>query len=285
MRLLRWLFGGRVDREAVVEGEFVAFPVLLSRFDNSLHVRFIYSSDPHRQTDTAFLHQCMIQSIEPLKKLWDEEFREFTPFCRRVPASLSPSSPVWIRDFFFPIGDLPRDNGKGNWFFPHWLIDTGNAVGKFAVKPGANPGEQVMQRIGRAKKKNAVLVRTALVQANMTLFEPGEEDLPCQVLFSFDERIQDEQLTEWAMEFGSYKNTEQSDAVLADVADMTTDERFVWYRRRRLPKEIVGRHEVFSADLNIHRPFLPDGYISDDRFIPCLAEPGERGMLEHVRDW
>ena len=120
-----------------------------------------------------------------------------------------------------------------------------------------------------------------MVQANHALFQTGKDDLPCLVLFSFDDRITDDELTDVAGRVSGLKNTRPDDPDLAAVANLTTDERFVYYQRDRLPRSLTGPREVFAAHLHVHRSFLQDGYFhSDNRLMTCVAEPGDRGALE-----
>ena len=75
------------------------------------------------------------------------------------------------------------------------------------------------------------------------------------------------------------KNTRPNDRDLEFVAGLTTDERFIYYRRDRLPRSFSSK-EVFVAHLFVHRLFIPDGYFHDNRLMTCLAEPGDKGVLE-----
>jgi hypothetical protein len=80
------------------------------------------------------------------------------------------------------------------------------------------------------------------------------------------------------------KETTQTDLDLRFVAKLTTDERAVHWRRRRVPISMTGGPTVYAADLVLQRSFLRSGYITEDVF-PCIAEPGEIGMLELIPWW
>ncbi len=128
--------------------------------------------------------------------------------------------------------------------------------------------------------KSGIPVWVVLVQANSLLFEPGEFDMPCEVLFSFEPAGgKTDYLSRLAESMYDLKDAPQSDPDLRYVSGLVTDEKAVKYRRRRLPVSFTGGPIVYCADLVIIRSNLAVGFIQA-RVLPCLAEPGEEGALE-----
>lgn len=122
----------------------------------------------------------------------------------------------------------------------------------------------------------------ALVQANMALYDPGPEDLPCLVLISFEPQFQQhpEWLSELALHIYSFKGREFTNPEAAYVSSLTTDEIAERHRRRRLPDSFTRGACVYAADLWIYRSFLPRGFVLSHERLPCVAEPGEQGRIE-----
>ncbi len=132
--------------------------------------------------------------------------------------------------------------------------------------------------------QNGVPVIAHLVQANQALFAPGPYPaLPCLVLFSFQPEVaeDDEYMAFLAHKLFGYKNTDPSDETAQALAELTTNERAVLYRRRKLPYSFTDGSTVYCADLWIKRAYIPNGHLQDNRLM-CLAEPGEAGGLELV---
>jgi hypothetical protein len=125
-----------------------------------------------------------------------------------------------------------------------------------------------------------------LVQANATLFKPGGETLPCLVLFSFQPEVEGDAdyMRHLADRIYALKNTTPSDTDGRYIAGLTTDERAVPYRRRRLPYSFTDGSTIYCADLWVKRAYLPGGYLRTNA-LPCLAEPGETGGIELVPAW
>jgi hypothetical protein len=117
--------------------------------------------------------------------------------------------------------------------------------------------------------------------ANVALFEPGSEDMPCSAVFSFDDDLPERRLLAIAEDHFAQKNTAPESPVLAELAARITDERAIWDDRYPIPEEVCGIDGIYCASLFVHRPHLPDGHL-DGRFLTCLAELGPRGMIVHV---
>lgn len=139
---------------------------------------------------------------------------------------------------------------------------------------------------GRLKiAQSGVPVWGVLVQANSMLFQPGNTDLPCLVLFSFEPAGGHiEYMQRLAAGIFDLKNVRQSDPDLRYVSTLVTNESALKYRRRKLPISFTGGPTVYCADLIITRSSLPAGYITE-KVLPCIAEPGESGALELLPWW
>jgi hypothetical protein len=286
MGLLSRLFGVKIDPEALALGLFAAVPFSYATFGRRICVRTFYS--PHRDHlfDVPACHQAYIRCREldqkpppGLSRFWADGLHRFSPLCRPLGPGFAKGFPIWVRDFYFPKADLAPFLAD-NAYHPLWLVDRGGPEGHLRSPLPLTARGRAEQRIQYARERKARPVRVALVQANSALFAPGEDDQPCLVLFSFDDRVTDDELTRLARRVFSLKNTAQDDPDLAFVAELTTDERFVYYRRDRLPRSFAGGREFFVAHLYVHRPFLIGGYFHGNRFMTCLAEPGDRGALE-----
>jgi hypothetical protein len=286
--VLSRLFGGRIDPQAIAPGPFAALPYSVAEFGRRVSVRVAYTPHPNYLTDVTLVHRA-VRACEQLRKSrtpaivlpWEGGHHRFAVTCVRLPANVAGTVPVWLRDFFFSGAGLPPGFAGGTHVYPLVLVDTGGPSGRFFEKPDRTATGRARQFVRAARQAGARPVRAALVQANEALFSPGSDDLPCLVVFSFDDRVKDEQLTAIAERVFDLKGTHPADPDLAQVAENITDERFYYYGRDRLPRKLTGGPEVFVADLMIHRPFLAGGHFGEhNRLLSCLAVPGERGALE-----
>jgi hypothetical protein len=156
---------------------------------------------------------------------------------------------------------------------------------------GAVPAENVMRRRLQLLRENgARRVNAWLVHANNGLFVPGEIGGPALVVFSFD-RSTPRPLLEEIADFLHERDLYTEDPeILAAFAEVSAGEKHATYHHRfRIPRGLANEHDVFASDLWIHRPYLRKGQFfeddddeeePDDRILPCLAEPGEKGGIE-----
>jgi hypothetical protein len=277
------VFGTGFDPDSIPSVPVGALPFTLATFKGQrVVVRFWYSTDPRHADDFAAIHRAMIRTLEDssFQHRFLNGISRFGVFSLKIPERISGTVPLWARDVALPRSEFPEDLVHPPLYAePFWLrFDSPRRV-RFDLVPAATPGGRARQRIDRVRKRGGVPVRAALIQANIELFAPGQEDQPCLVLFSFDERIGEEELLELANRVFALKNTTPKQHDLAFVASLTTDERSVYYGRDPLPRSFAGRREYYVSHLNIHRPFLPNGYLVE-RILDCIAEPGERGMIE-----
>ncbi len=122
----------------------------------------------------------------------------------------------------------------------------------------------------------------AVLQANGRLYEPGDTDEFCFVLFSFDPAWsgQPARLQALASILKMVKGTTPVDPNMRRIADMISDERAVEYRRRVLPTNVTEGATIYYADLLVYRRFLAGGILEPGAIVRILAEPGEQGRLE-----
>ena len=283
MGWLSGLFGPTINPDSVPAGPVAAVPSSLASFVRPARVvaRLWYSPDPRHAEDLPAVHRALHRALDDASFLARAraEAGPREAFHLEVPTRLSGPVSVWVRDVAVPTREFPADLLVSGQMAPFWLrFDSPRAV-RLDIAPEHTPGGRARQRIARVRTRGGVAVRAALVQANAALFEPGPEDLPCLVVFGFDDRVGDEELEAAAARVGALKNTEPTDPDLALVAGLTTDERFVYYGRTRLPRRVAGKRELFVAHLEVHRPFLPRRYLAE-RVLDCIAEPRESGMLE-----
>jgi hypothetical protein len=121
------------------------------------------------------------------------------------------------------------------------------------------------------------------------MFEPGETSLPGLVLFTFDREVEKRRryLIDLATKLYDLKLRDpEDDAEEEAKAIIAANEACGKYHRRaRLPKGFTGGPVVYAADIWFHRPYLPKRQFTmnePERFLHCIAEPGERGGFEHA---
>jgi hypothetical protein len=278
------VFGTGFDPDSIPSLPVAALPYTLSTYKGRrVVVRFWYSPDPRHADDIPAIHRAMIRAV--LDSSFHRHYlnvgiSRLGVFGLKIPEGISGAVSIWVRDVALPRSEFPEDLVHPPLHAePFWLrFDSPRKI-RFDVIPADTPGGRARQRIDRVRKRGGVQVRAALVQANSELLAPGPNDQPCLVLFSFDERVAEEEMLDLASRVFALKNTNPKQHDLAFVARLTTDEVFVYYGRERLPRSFAGRLEYYVSHLYVHRPFLQSGYL-DGRILDCIAEPGERGMIE-----
>ncbi|GAB4463022.1 MAG: hypothetical protein OHK0029_30990 [Armatimonadaceae bacterium] len=134
--------------------------------------------------------------------------------------------------------------------------------------------------------RHGVPVTAYIVQAHEALYHPGRDTLPCLVLFSFQQEVEQDAgyMHYLAQRIFAMKNTKPEDPDGEYLASLTTDECPIPYRRRRLPFSFTDGSTIYCADLWVKRAYLKDGHLKTNA-LPCLAEPGEVGGIELVPSW
>lgn len=132
---------------------------------------------------------------------------------------------------------------------------------------------QGRRRLGRIRQtiRDGVPMSAYIVTAHDDLWRPGTEPRPCLALISFDPDV--------ASDDGYMRYLARR---LADR--ISSNEKVVSYRRRRLPESETDGSVVYCCDLWVTPGYLPSGYLTGGA-LACIAEPGESGGIELVPYW
>ena len=142
----------------------------------------------------------------------------------------------------------------------------------------------------RIVAQRGVAVMAMRVQGNPGLFQPGRRSLPGLVLVSFDDPGPDEvkQMHRLARRLFDLKETSPRSAAEREARSiiMANEEAGRLYRRRQLPRGFSGGSIIYAADLIIRPRYLRQAHLTnDDLLLPCVADPGAEGAIEHRPYW
>lgn len=115
--------------------------------------------------------------------------------------------------------------------------------------------------VSPAPQPGAVEVAAAIVQANNALFQPGNRDLPAQVVFSLDPAVTSGKLSNLGQEIFRLKNTSPTDPAKRELALNVTDETYRPNDFRKVPASMAGSDQVYICGLVIKRALLPKGHL------------------------
>jgi len=103
------------------------------------------------------------------------------------------------------------------------------------------------------------LVKGWYVMANNGLYAAGNSNLPALVVFSFDERANQHPsfLGEIAQDLYRLKNSSPKNETEATIVHFVRNERYVADRRRLIPSELTQGVDVYCADVEVYRDYLP----------------------------
>jgi hypothetical protein len=170
------------------------------------------------------------------------------------------------------VGPPPRRLPLRDWWYlrlrpPEWLAP---------VLAEGHPGYESIPGFYRDRGRllrHGIVVWASIIQANRMLFEPGPDDCPAAVVYSFDPHFDDRpgELLEIARAVYDLKGKPCPDPALAPLASAVTDEYTFWLKEP-LPKSLSAGRTVYSSGILIHRKHLPDGVLPDSTF-PILACP------------
>jgi hypothetical protein len=142
------------------------------------------------------------------------------------------------------------------------------------------------ERLASLYRAGAKPLVGARVQANGDLYQPGKDNAPAMVVFSFDPGVSPMKLQEVAEMIFELKSSDTQNPVLqaAAAGPRASDQFWFYHRRYRIPPELTEGRVIYAGDIWVHRPFLPERYFSDrtPRLIPVLAQPGETGGVELI---
>ena len=112
-----------------------------------------------------------------------------------------------------------------------------------------------------------------IVQANVGLFSPGDDDLPANTLISPDPAFDDNPgaLRSYAHRIFDLKGTYPDDPQLDEFAAIVTDEHN-YASNEPLPRKLADGYEVYLTSSTIHRACLPQSFLASNIF-PMLICP------------
>lgn len=200
----------------------------------------------------------------------------------RLPEPFAQGEEVWLFDASLAVDDLPEDT-RERWGLPEDLfcstmrLDRRTGRLTFDRKPADSVLGRQRQRVRAAERNGGVPVSAVLVQANPSLFHPGDDDQPGTVVYSPDPTVAVDLLRELADRIAGSKGQTQTDPDLAVLSEYVTNETACPYRRRRVAGHLAGGEEVYIADLHVYRGLLPGGVLRGRDILLCVAEPGPRG--------
>ena len=121
--------------------------------------------------------------------------------------------------------------------------------------------------------KNGVVCWGCLVQANNLLFEPGDIDTLCQVVYGEPDTPRQE-VEALAGRLFALKHTKPNGVGQRKIADMLTDElerALDW----RIPDSMTPGYTAYTSITPIPRSDIPDGFFGL-RHFPIVADPSTR---------
>lgn len=112
-----------------------------------------------------------------------------------------------------------------------------------------------------------------VVQANELMFEPGSQDCPGEVVFSFDTSLdgQTERLEELAGQLFDLKGTHPSDPALRQIANRLANEMRRDYGAV-VPKLLAGGTQYRTSVIFFDRRHLPGEHLMNSR-LPVIVHP------------
>lgn len=131
------------------------------------------------------------------------------------------------------------------------------------------------------------IVPAHIIQANVGIYSPGNDDLPAVVVFSFDpfyeQHIND--LGTIADELYDYKGEQVADLELSQFVEAITDEHQVIFNAK-IPGALTGDRAVYYTTIMVHREYLPVNYLKTQWF-PLLVKPDavESAIILPAKYW
>jgi hypothetical protein len=114
-----------------------------------------------------------------------------------------------------------------------------------------------------------------IIQANQLLFSPGPDDMPAEVIYSFDPALESDATLrtyeDLAARLFALKGTAQSDPRLAEISRVLAAE-IERTPRRELPRDLTAGRQIFHTTIMGVRKHLPRGHLAEP-FFPLVASP------------
>ena len=138
--------------------------------------------------------------------------------------------------------------------------------------------EEAKQAYENLIKKGKV-VWGSLVQANLDIFEPGNQNLPASYIYSPENYFRDNphHLLEISSRIFSLKGGGTGDELLDATADQITDQQKDKFSYP-IPYQLTDGHEVYMCSVLLIRSCLPEGRLTS-RLMPMLINPPDNGLM------
>lgn len=270
--------------------------------DRTQTLRMIYTERPGYRDDPVFWSRFQERVLDlydqkqlsadeqHVKELQTAGFRLSDLRHEPLPAGFCRGVPMHLVELDVPNSWLPS---------PYYLHDINHSLLPAQIEPQSGVIELLPYHNRDVEKRHeqrvrlvsqvGVQVRAVRVQANGELYQAGSMDHPALVVVSFDPNIpnKDRFLHDLAMRLYDLKQRRAKNTAeeIAQEIVLDNEGRGVYHRRRQLPPAFTGGPIVYGCDLWIHRPYLSQGrLISEQRFLPCVAEPGSTGGIELLPD-
>jgi hypothetical protein len=277
-----------------VTAEVMGQPLFLNQ--RPLSIGLLFSPTPTVAHDPVFLARCRYRVIAILHQGMTPE----TPLDWAVHGmqsmSLGPSDVVQLANsaiagFDLYMAVVPCDASQiGADYDPEEhdasLLRLDLRGPRPCIRGRFSADEIALRRLSILHQRGARPVVAARVQANLALYESGSRGMPALVTFSDDPTVAPADVQRAATLMYEAKEKERATWPLAGIARaaLDSDDGWQYHRRYTLPAHLTAGRSIYAADVWIHRPFLQDGYFSEQqsRFLPCLAESGSMGGIELI---
>jgi hypothetical protein len=124
------------------------------------------------------------------------------------------------------------------------------------------------------------------LMVNPMLRRPGDEPATALVIICFDPAVSHDVMLELATKISDPGAPGWNPVQKRFAQALMDDEGYRAFRRRTIRPDMTGGIEVFACDLAVHPLLLAGGHLSSVApFIPCVAEPGERGAILQIPWW
>ena len=167
--------------------------------------------------------------------------------------------------------------GASDMLFSLAIMDVIKIIGVLVVVGGLGLYFVIENHLKSKTRNEGVSLVGWIVQANNDLFRPGSQNLPAQLLISFD--VPDGNgLQRLAGRMARLKSESPTNEAERIVAAEVRDERTRLGRRFQLPPAFAGSITVYAVDVMIERKLLPERYLTE-RCVVCQAIPGDEGPV------
>ncbi len=121
-----------------------------------------------------------------------------------------------------------------------------------------------------------------LVQANNVLFQPGNDNAPGQVVFTFEKSPDGLAAAEQAAaRLAELKTEDPADKTEESLLELVRNESYDPGSRKKLPAKFTGGRDLYLAHVWIWRERLPKRRLTAEK-IRCVALPGDEGEVYHA---